>query len=226
MTLAVPIGQDNKKLNTLAQAEVERVMNEANSLDPTGPQRILQAIESLKPPELIKLRRFAEWRMRAIGPKKGRSADDLFQEAFLRVLGKQRRWKDNLAFLPLLYGAIRSISNRWGKAKLNEILECDLGQADDQENHLSELHTTSLHAERVVDAKQELETVKCLFADDPAALNIINRMGQFPASEIKTQLGLTEKQYQTAMKRIRRRLAQAFPERCRKREAKAAKAVR
>lgn len=78
-----------------------------------SPEEVQQAYEALSPIELIKLRNFAQRRIRGLGRMAlGRSADGLLQEAITLVLQEKRHWKsENATFPQFLSGAIRSISS-------------------------------------------------------------------------------------------------------------------
>src|SRR5438477_10110125 len=91
-------------------------------------QEVQQAYEALTPVELIKLRNFAQRRIRGLGRMAlGRSADGLLQEAITLVLQEKRHWKsESVGFPQFLAGAIRSISSNW-RAKF-ERREARLGQ--------------------------------------------------------------------------------------------------
>ena len=54
-------------------------------------------------------------------------------------------------------------------------------------------------------AAEELQAIERLFADDPVALRIIDALGEGQAAEqIRATLALTQTEYDSARKRIRR----------------------
>src|SRR5215831_3323769 len=78
------------------------------------------ALEALTPGELLKLKQFSAWRMRALGRAAcGRTWEDLLSEAKLAILkgaannGRGRRWNESVDRVTQLTGAIRSISSHW-----------------------------------------------------------------------------------------------------------------
>ena len=99
-------------------------------------RRILEKLEVERAPEaltcadLLKLQKFAAFRLHGLGrAARGRTADDLLADATLSTLvgtvantqGRRwgRRWNNNIDFVCHLTGAMKSISNSW-KRKFDE----------------------------------------------------------------------------------------------------------
>lgn len=75
-----------------------------------------QAVLALSQGELLRLRKFAVWRIRGLGRKaRGRTSEDLLGEAITSILDGTRPWRKSIAFYVHLRGCIRSISNAWSQ---------------------------------------------------------------------------------------------------------------
>jgi hypothetical protein len=81
-------------------------------------EEITAAIEALTPGDWAKPRRYADYRLFLLGPKKeGRESDDLLQTALTDLLADTRRWSQaHVGFLQFLTGAVRSISSNWARS--------------------------------------------------------------------------------------------------------------
>src|SRR5260221_695063 len=86
-------------------------------------EEITRAIDALTEEESVRLKDYAENRIARIGPRAAnrREADELINEAVVRLLEGTRRWyRDNVAFVLYLIGAVRSIASEWaGHRKRN-----------------------------------------------------------------------------------------------------------
>lgn len=79
-----------------------------------------RAMEALTPSELVRLQRFADYRVQGLGRAAcGRTGEDLLSEAQLRTLigagatRQGRHWNKHVDFVWHLTGAMRSISSSW-----------------------------------------------------------------------------------------------------------------
>jgi CheY-like chemotaxis protein len=91
-----------------------------------------RAIEALTPSELLRLRRFADLRVRGLGrAARGRTGEDLLSEAQLRTFigagatREGRHWNKHVDFVWHLTGAMRSISSCW-KRQFKELESASL----------------------------------------------------------------------------------------------------
>ena len=73
------------------------------------PAEIAAAIEALTPGDRVRLKLFADYRIRKLGPKaNSMTGDDLIQTALTDLLGDVRRWnKSKVGFMGLLTGAMQ-----------------------------------------------------------------------------------------------------------------------
>ena len=110
--------------------------------------------------------------------------DDLLQEAFTRVFVGARVKPDGIAMVPFIAGIIRSLRS----AHLRRAFGSggtDAVQIDDatEPGHDLELVDPAPGPERSLIARQELDAIRRLFADDPLALKIIKGLGEGMTAE-------------------------------------------
>jgi hypothetical protein len=179
-----------------------------------SPREIAMAIDSLTPDELLRMRAFAVWRVRGLGRRSnGRDHNDLLQEAVARTVSGERRWNgDSVSFATHLLGAMRSISNHWATQGAEEepVLFSELAHAaaaGHASNPVECVPSEAAGPEALVAVKQEIEALERLFADDGPAARVFDcvRRG-LSGSAVLEATGYSRTQYETVMKRIRRRL--------------------
>jgi DNA-directed RNA polymerase specialized sigma24 family protein len=175
-------------------------------------EEIWNAVRGLTRAQLVRLKRFAQWRIRGLGPKAlGRSAEDLLGEAICATASGQRIWNDEVDFSAHLLGAMRSISTNWHEKVGEEYLESELTQ-EGGEGPFSRSAVTNLDPERILQAKETLETVLGLFSKDDTALRIIQLLALgYSSAEIRAKLSITAQVFGAATKRIRRKLQAELP---------------
>jgi CheY-like chemotaxis protein len=174
-----------------------------------------RAIEALTPSELLRLKRFADYRVRGLGPAAcGRTGEDLLSEAQLRTLigagatRQGRHWNKHVDFVWHLTGAMRSISSCW-RRQFKETGACLISEfprhdAEGQE-HSPLDNVASGHAiadQRLIE-KDEEDRILAMFKDDPEATQVLQGLlDGLKKNEIMSKHGLSEKQYAAAVKRI------------------------
>ena len=178
---------------------------------------ILTAIQSLTKADQLRLEKFARWRIRGLGrAKAGRDWEDLLEEALTATLDDDhRRWNKSVSFVQHLLGAMRSISDAW-KKKFDPgeaYLESEITRASferEAPSVLSEVPSTIPDAERILAAKQEVEDIKRLFVEDPLVLDIIGGLrSEMPGPKIQEALGISQTEYETGVRRMRRKIQAA-----------------
>lgn len=188
--------------------------------DGTGANRdqIHRAMEALTPGELLKLKQFSAWRMRALGRAAcGRTWEDLLNEARLAILkgaandGTGRRWKGSIDLVTQLSGAMRSISSHW-KRDFDERepeLESEISIANQGGSPTSPLDRAVSHApsqERDLVARQQWNLIVARCRDNRTASQVLEGLSQgMTSSEIMDVYTLTRWEYQQATGAIRRR---------------------
>lgn len=118
---------------------------------------IQTAIHSLTEAELLRLEKFARWRIRGLGRASGgRDWEDLLGETLTATLDDDhRRWNKSVSFVQHLLGAMRSISTAW-KKKFDPdeaYLESEITRASSEgkvPSALPEAPSTAPDAERIL----------------------------------------------------------------------------
>ncbi|RME53451.1 MAG: hypothetical protein D6795_05360 [Deltaproteobacteria bacterium] len=177
-------------------------------------EEIRAAIERLTQGELLRLEKYARWRIRGLGRKAGgRTYEDLLAEAITATLSGDRRWnKDAVDFFGHLKGAMRSISDNWSrKSGADEVfLDSELRPPTERQDDSSAVGRTATSmpdGERLLGAHQMLRRIESLFHDDPLVLAILTHLREGASGpEIQRKLGISQKNFETAMKRMRRKV--------------------
>jgi DNA-directed RNA polymerase specialized sigma24 family protein len=180
-------------------------------------EEILAALSALTDEQLLKLRNFARFRINGLGQKSGgRDYEDLLGEAVKRTLAGDRRWNKSVGFFQHLRGAMRSTSTHWkenfdkGEGRIG--LPTSWPNVEGEGNgHFLHLPSGAPDCERVLSAKQTLEEVEQLFTDEPLIREIIDGLrDNLSGPDIQHILRLSQVQYETAVKRMRRKVRAAF----------------
>lgn len=182
------------------------------------PADIEAAIEALTLADWAKLRRYADLRMLRLGRKaEWRTGNDLIQTALTDLLKDTRRWnKSKVEFLTFLIGAMRSISSNWARSYKPEesyMLDADLRTQNEEGESLSPLDNvralTPGPEKQLID-RQTLGLIEGLFKEDEEAQMVLAgwQEGYDPAG-VRELWSLSQKEYNTIVRRIRRNLANA-----------------
>ena len=169
-------------------------------------ERVRSAIESMSESDLLKVRSFAQWRIRGLGRKaRGRTAEDLLHEAVVASLEGRRVWCAHVDFVNHLCGAMRSISSNWKQQYGEEYLESELSDA--LGDRAIDFPATASDPEKLFLLEEEFAVIATILADDPVALCVAQCLGAgYTAKEAQLALELSPREYATAVRRLRRRL--------------------
>ena len=163
-------------------------------------ERVAQALRRLSGSDLLRLEALA--RLRARGLPGGIVWSDLLNEAIRRALDGSRPWPPGVPLLAFLAQIMRSI---WSELCRRDTLERQMALTDAAVFCRTE--TNEIDPERVAAAAQALAAIHKLFARDAVALNVIAGLADGrTAQEIRAIHGLSEAEYDTVRKRIRRTL--------------------
>ena len=132
--------------------------------------------------------------------------EDLLQEAIVRTLSGERKWKDGITLYWHLHQTMRSIAWAWYK-KLDEnlVLESQCGVNDREAAWLANAEAATPDPERQAAARLTLERVLENCGSDPLVLGIL--MGKLQGKtgpEIREELSLSEQDFSAAAQRLRR----------------------
>ncbi len=163
-----------------------------------SPTEVMTAIEGLADAALLRLRSYARYRMRALGSRAlAATFEDLLSEAITATLAGQRRWnREAVDIVGHLCGVMRSVSSHWMEEQSTIPGEDFFGL---------EYASPAPSAHREASARQEVERIERLFAQDHLVLMIVEAFKQgMKGPEVQAQLGITQTDYETAVKRLRR----------------------
>lgn len=165
------------------------------------------ALELVNEMQLLRLKTIARLHARGLPPDV--SWEDLLQEAVTRVLVGSRRQPEGVTTVPFLAGIMRSLkSEHWRRAHARSGSPGALGlDRHSVSSREIDLPDPSPDPERSLVAQQELIAIQRLFADDAVALQIIAGLGGgLSAERIRSIYGISKTDYDSARKRMRRRL--------------------
>jgi DNA-directed RNA polymerase specialized sigma24 family protein len=165
---------------------------------------IARAIHALADADLVRLKTLAQlW---ARGLPAGVSWADVLHEAIVRALDGSRKWPPDVPIVAFISGIMRSIcDDHWRRARR----EAEVLVHDDE---LADVCASGEGVkwplpERIVAAAQSLAAIDRLFAADPLALKIIAGLAEgLTPPEICKRYGMSEREYDTTRKRMRRAL--------------------
>lgn len=168
------------------------------------PAQTALALELVTRMDLLRLKSIARMYARGLPPEV--AWEDMLQEALTRVLVGSRQKPEDVTMVAFVAGILRSLrSDYWRRAiKTNEAVRID---HESDESLALVLSDPAPGPERALDARQELNAIKRVFADDATALQIINSLAQgLSAEQIRVATGLSRTEYDSARKRMRRAL--------------------
>jgi DNA-directed RNA polymerase specialized sigma24 family protein len=170
-----------------------------------GAQEVAPALRQLSDTDLLRLEALA--RLRARGLPASITWSDLLHEAIRRALDGSRPWPPNLPLLAFLAGIMRSVRSEWCRRNAQERLlverefQCVGGPGTDE-----------MDPERVVAAARAVAAIYEVFSRDGPALKVIAGLADgLTAQEIRDRLGMSETEYDTTRKRMRRTLLRRGP---------------
>lgn len=176
---------------------------------PATREQVEQALAALTGAQLVRLHRIAVFRHRSLGRRgAGRNEGDLLSDAIIATLEGRRKWKTNIDFVAFLQGVVRSLAShiRAGRPvdAFDEIAP-DSVNDDETENFVKQVPTAPADPERQLLARELDEQVRERFRDDPVALLVYEAfLEKLKPAEIQACLGIDEKEYNAAAKRLRR----------------------
>lgn len=174
-------------------------------------EEVREAVEGLSAAELLKLEKYARYRIRGLGRKaSGRTHEDLLRDAMTLSLSGDRRWKKfKISFVTHLLGVVRSISSHWSeKFSANEpFLESELRDplGKGTSTLLQNVPSHEPTVETVMNAQQKIQQILDRFEKDGEVKQIIQGMAEgLGGNDMQTVFRFTKKQYEAALRRLRR----------------------
>jgi len=164
------------------------------------------AIGALSDADNVRLAKVASFRARALaGLGLGISGDDLLQEAIIRTLTSDRRWRKSVTFVKHLIATVGSIANH-APDELKEGVVVP-ATSEDSKGLLDGAPAFSrmADAERVAAANEQLKKIEKLFEDDDEVSLVLADLAKgMTGPEIQADLNLTPTDFETIMTRLRR----------------------
>ena len=179
---------------------------------------IIDSFERLNPADIVRLEKYARYRIGIIGPRAadGRDHEDLLQQTFTQFLSGDRKWNRDKPFMVVLVWAIKSISNHWATQYDPEQPRTEselLITRPDGSKHspIEEIASKGFDPARQIEIEQSLDRIDKILADDDEALLVIDGWRrQMSGPEIKEDLNLTQTELETITRRIRRKVTKEF----------------
>lgn len=179
-------------------------------------EAVAKAIAALSRRDLDRIEMAAERWIQIFGLDGiGRDHDDLMSEAVARTLSGKRSWRREVDFVHHLDQTMRSIASSWRKSLARQaaaggrqVRSSDLAPADDGEESpdpIEEMASREAGVEARLIGAQRVEAFESRFAGDLAASAVIAGWAKnLKGPEIQQRAGITKKQFEAAVLRIRR----------------------
>jgi DNA-directed RNA polymerase specialized sigma24 family protein len=162
---------------------------------PTSRTDVARAIRAMPAPDRLRLEAIARLRARAF--PEGLGWADLLQEAIRRALDGSRAWPEGVPLVAFLAGVMRSV---WSE----QLRRPGFAALD------PEMEDAAPGPERVLAAGEAVGAIFRLFASDPQVLCVLSGLADgLSAEEIRRAAGMSETEYDSARKRMRRALLRA-----------------
>ncbi|MCB8823293.1 sigma-70 RNA polymerase sigma factor region 4 domain-containing protein [Microvirga rosea] len=166
---------------------------------------IAHAIQALPEEDLLRLKALARLRARSLP---GVEWADVLNETIVRALRGTRRWSPGVPIISFLAWSMRSVCDEyWRKMRRERTVLVSLEGTGASWTVEQADEAPDADPERTAAAVQMLAILDALFAEDEIALKIIAGLGDgLSAAEIRVRYGLSETDYDSARKRMRRTL--------------------
>jgi hypothetical protein len=181
-------------------------------------EEVRAALEELSRdvPKLARLRKTAEWRLRAIGSAaEDRTADDLIHDAIESTLAKERTWKKSAVdFYGHLLSVVKSISSHWAEQHRTVPLS-SFDRVDDNgvvyNELLDSVRVEGYRQRDEVEDRDMVEKIERAFQDDPLVRQLIDCIKSgMNGPETQAALSISKTEYETAKKRMTRNAKRWF----------------
>lgn len=176
--------------------------------DYATPDEAIDALERLDAGEHRRLERLA--RNRSWGLRH-RGWEDILNTAIERVLAGTRRWRRRVSLVAFLAETMRSVADEYRdqESRNRSVAESDLlaSEGNVQVSIFERVASGEGTPEEELIAKETLARIENLFADDAEGLGIVMARAEgYDPAETQSLLDLTSTQYDSGLKRVRRRL--------------------
>jgi DNA-directed RNA polymerase specialized sigma24 family protein len=177
-------------------------------------EEVSSAISALTTTQLLRLREHARFRTLLCGTNASLTPEDLLQEAVMRTLNGKRHWNKAISLETHLVGTMRSICSH-SLQRLNSDKPVPKVKSTpvmlEGSDALDYLPSHAPDAVRQLAAKETLERVYEMFRDDPQVVLVLAALRDGWSSTDRDHHGLSELEFQAALKRMRRALRANLP---------------
>ncbi|MBI5450139.1 MAG: sigma-70 family RNA polymerase sigma factor [Gammaproteobacteria bacterium] len=182
--------------------------------------QLSEAIESVSDADWLRLQKVAQSHLWGTGLS---DPQDLINEALARFLKGKRSWPTDIPFVLCVSYAMKSIADgvRNLSERKEEILAGDMASEEDDcdTDPMERFGDSRFAPDDLIEnedarkiAEKDLATINQYFKDDSEVTWILMGIEDgLPASDIQTLSGMTQTQYETSRKRLRRGLEKLFP---------------
>ena len=182
-------------------------------------EEIEAAIRALSTEELVRLTKYAAFRVRGIRAayRKARDGGELLGDALTSTLDGSRRWRRSVPFAQHLRGVMRSMGGHWASdANPDRAVPASAVMTVDSQGGLidpiEEASSGAPSQERQLMAREKLEILRREFAKDDLVLLIIDGLGEeYAPGELPDLLGVSKAEVVAALKKLRRHARTLFP---------------
>lgn len=138
------------------------------------------------------------------------NTEDLLFITFEKVYDGSRNWPKNLKVLKFFQNTMQSVlDNELKKVKEELLLN---SPNEDGEEPINSIPDNSAGIENKIITEQEIDNIFSLFNDDKIAKELIEgRMENLNKKELLELLNLTDVEYESKLKKIRRRISKKYP---------------
>ena len=174
---------------------------------------VKRAISALAPPSWLRLHKAA----RALCRNAHFDAEDLLQEAFERALDGSRQCSRTLDIVHFLVGVMRSIASDWRKARRRRPEMSLVSPTGTLQEVVIKVRDQRPAADEWLASTQEAtclrQAILDLFADDDVARRMLEGiMDGIAGEELRSLTQLSQTQFESKRRFIRRRIDKAFPQ--------------
>lgn len=138
------------------------------------------------------------------------SSEKLLKEAIENVLAGSRKWPNGVKFTTFLRNVMRSIADGYWKKQRRMFRLLDKEDSGDGSGNPEDQLIEAEH-ESLVQARYR-EIWELFSGDDAVEAILLGREENLGPMEIQENFGLSETQYASALRRIRRKILKKYPE--------------
>lgn len=178
--------------------------------DRLSPAEVKQELENMSVADRVRVERLAQYAFAGVS---GMSHEDLLQEAYTKLLSGERIWRRGFAAVPAIASVLDSMASNFRKRETNGPIDTGTIVATAEVIEDTDLLVRNVEAVEAVTPEdaaydaQQLKKLEALLADDEDATLVVWEwaMGRRGKEAIEA-LGMSEKQYEAARKRLVRKL--------------------